>query len=70
VIAAGVVQNKLQPGPMTMIDQKDLKRIVVRNGIPGQSTRTFEYLVRGSGPITIRYAALKGGTVSKTVELR
>ena len=70
VITAGVVLNKFQPGPLSMIDQKDLKRIIVRNGLPGKTTRTVEYLVKGSGPITIQYAALKGGTVKATLELR
>ena len=50
--------------PLSMIDQKDLKRIIIRNGLPGKTTRTIEYLVKGSGPITIQYAALKGGTVT------
>ena len=70
VITAGVMLNKFESGPMSMIDQKDLKRIIIRNGLPGKSTRTIEYLVKGSGPITIQYAALKGGTVKTTVELK
>ena len=70
VITAGVVLNKFQPGPLSMIDQKDLKRIIIRNGLPGKTTRTIEYLVKGSGPVTIQYSALKGGTVRTTVELR
>ncbi len=43
-----------------MIDQKDLRRIIIRNGLPGKTTRTIEYLVKGSGPVTIQYSALKG----------
>lgn len=70
VITAGVVLNKFQPGPLSMIDQQDLKRIIIRNGLPGKTTRTIEYLVKGSGPVTIQYSALKGGTVRTTVELR
>lgn len=70
VITAGVVMNKFQPGPLAMIDQKDLKRIIIRNGLPGKTTRTIEYLVKGSGPVTIQYSALKGGTVKTTVELK
>ena len=30
-----------------MIDQKDLKRVIIRNGLPGNTTRTIEYLVKG-----------------------
>jgi hypothetical protein len=58
VITAGVVLNKFQPGPLSMIDQKDLKRIIIRNGLPGKSTRTIECLVKGSGPVTIQHSAL------------
>ena len=53
-----------------MIDQKELKRILVRSGHPGRATRTIEYLVRGAGSMTVRYSALKGGTVGTTVQLR
>jgi hypothetical protein len=70
VIAAGWVPDKHRPGPTDMIDQKDLKRILVRSGHPGRTTRSVEYLVRGSGPMTVRYSALKGGTVETTVTLR
>jgi hypothetical protein len=36
-----------------MIDQRDLKRIIIRNGLPGKTTRTIEYLVNGSGAVAI-----------------
>jgi hypothetical protein len=70
VIAAGWVPDKHRPGPTEMIDQHDLKRILVRSGHPGRTTRTIEYLVRGSGAMTVRYSAVKGGTVATTVQLR
>ena len=70
IIAAGWVPNKFQPGPTEMIDQKELNRILIRSGHPGRTTKTIEYLVRGSGAMTVRYASLKGGTVRTTVQLR
>lgn len=70
VIAAGWVPNKFRPGPTAMIDQPELDRILVRSGAPGRQTRTLEYLVRGSGSMTIEYSSLKGGTVRTTVQLR
>jgi hypothetical protein len=70
IIAAGWVADKHRPGPTDMIDQKDLKRILVRSGHPGRTTRTVEYLVRGSGAMTVRYSALKGGMGEATVQLR
>ena len=70
VISAGFVENKFMPGPSQMIDQNDLKRIMIRNGHPGRTTRTVEYLMRGSGNVTVRYVSVKGGTVETRVSLR
>ncbi len=70
VIAAGWVADKNQPGPTDIIDQKELDRIMIRSGHPGRTTRTIEYLVRGSGEMTVQYSALKGGTVRTSVRLR
>ena len=70
VVAAGWVPNKHQPGPTQIIDQEELDRILVRSGAPGRTTRTVEYLVRGSGSMTVEYSSVKGGTVRTTVQLR
>jgi hypothetical protein len=70
IIAAGWVADKNRPAPTDMIEQEDLSRILVRSGHPGRTTRTVEYLVRGSGTMTVEYSALKGGTVRTTVRLR
>jgi hypothetical protein len=70
IITAGWVPNKFKPGAITMIDQKELNRIMLRNGLQGKTTRTIEYLVKGSGSMTVKYSSVKGGTVSKTVDLR
>jgi hypothetical protein len=70
VVAAGWVPNKLVPGKTELIDQKELSRIMIRSGHPGRTTRTIEYLVRGSGSMEVTYSTMKGGTVSTTVRLR
>ena len=70
IVAAGWVANKFRPGPTQIIDQEELDRILVRSGHPGRTTRTLEYLVRGSGAMTVQYSALKGGTVRTTVQLQ
>lgn len=70
VVAAGWVPNKHRPGPTQMIDQAELARILVRSGAPGRTTRTLEYLVRGSGTMTVEYSSVKGGTVRTSVALR
>ena len=34
------------------------------------TTKTIEYLVRGRGEMTVTYSALKGGTVTATLQVR
>ncbi len=70
VIAAGWVANKFQPGPTRQIDQEQLERIMIRSGHPGRTTKTVEYLVRGTGDITLKYDSVKGGSVERSVRLR
>lgn len=70
IVAAGWVADRNRPGPTQIIDQHDLKRIMIRSGHPGRTTKTVEYLVRGSGSMEVTYSAVKGGTVSTTVRLR
>ncbi len=70
VLTAGWVQNIHVPGPIDEIDQPELKRIMVRSGHPGRTTRTLEYIVRGSGSFTVHYDSVKGGKASTTVQLR
>jgi hypothetical protein len=70
IVAAGWVQDKNRPGKSQMIDQEKLNRIIVRSGHPGRTTRTVEYLVRGSGNLEVTYSTVKGGTVSTTVLVR
>jgi hypothetical protein len=70
IISVSLVASKYRPAVQQLIDQHDLKRLVIRNGHPGNATRTFQYLVKGSGDVTFRYASVKGGTVQKTVPLK
>ncbi|MEQ9104478.1 MAG: M14 family metallopeptidase [Rhodothermales bacterium] len=69
VISAGWVANKFRPDATELIDQHNLSRIMIRNGHPGHTTRTIEYLLRGRGDVTIRYESTKGGDVQQTVRL-
>lgn len=74
VISVGLIDNKevykVRPSVVQTIDQKDLKRLIIRNGLPGRTTRTFMYLVRGAGEVTLTYDSVKGGRKSKTVTLK
>jgi hypothetical protein len=70
VISAGWVRNKFQPGATILIDQNDLKRILIRNGHPGRTTRTIEYIVQGTGEMKVTYISQKGGIDRSIVELQ
>jgi hypothetical protein len=69
IVAAGWVLDRHRPGRTAMIDQKGLNRILNRSGIPGRTTRTIEYLVRGTGSLEVTYSTVKGGTVRTTVQI-
>ena len=70
VLSAGWVQNKFRPGASDLIDQKQLNRIVIRTGHAGRLTRTIEYLVRGTGEMTVSYDSLKGGKASTKIAVK
>jgi hypothetical protein len=70
ILSASWVANKWRPGVTQMIDQKNLTRIMVRSGLGNHSTRTLQYLVKGTGPITVKYASVKGGSAQKTITLQ
>jgi hypothetical protein len=70
VLSASWVPSKWRPAVAPMIDQKDLARIMLRNGQPGRSTRTVQYLLKGGGSITVKYASAKGGTAQKVIALQ
>jgi hypothetical protein len=74
VISASWIANKetykLKPDVTQLVDQKDLKRIMLRNGLAGKSAKTIMYLVKGSGDIKVAYDSVKGGKASKTIKLQ
>jgi len=74
VISASWIANKetykVKPDVTQLIDQKDLKRIMLRNGLAGKSAKTIMYLVKGSGEIKVAYDSVKGGKASKTFKLQ
>jgi hypothetical protein len=74
VVAASFIDNKAlykaNPTPTALVEQKDLRRIVIRNGHPGKTTRTALLLVKGSGQVTVTYDSVKGGKVSRSITLQ
>jgi hypothetical protein len=70
VLSAGWVRDRFRPGATQLIDQKQLSRILIRNGHAGRTTRAIEYIVKGAGTMTVAYDSLKGGRVSSTIALK
>ena len=70
IISAGWVASKFRPGATELIDQKNLKRIMIRNGHAGRATRTIEYLVRGTGEMVVTYDSVKGGKAVARVAVK
>ena len=63
-------RTSTNPGKTQLIDQEELDRILIRSGHPGKTTKTIEYLVRGTGNMEVTYSSVKGGTVSTTINVR
>lgn len=74
IISASWITNKktqIYKNQVTnLIDQKQLNRLMLRNGHPGKTTRTLQYLVKGSGKIKLTYDSVKGGKVSTSIVLK
>jgi len=70
VLSAGWVASKFRPGATELIEQKDPKRILLRTGTAGRSTRTVEYIVRGTGELTVTYDSVKGGKATTKVAVK
>jgi len=74
IISASWIGNKeiarLRRSVAKPIDQKNLNRIMIRDGHPGKTTRTIQYLVKGSGKIVIAYDSVKGGGAKMEASLR
>jgi len=74
IISASWITNKLTQkytnDVTNLIDQKQLNRLLIRNGNPGKTTRTLQYLVKGSGKVKITYDSIKGGVVSTEIMLK
>ncbi len=73
IISASWISNKNTQDylkPITrIIDQEKLDRLMIRNGHPGKTTRTIQYLIKGSGKITVTYNSVKGGKVTTEFSL-
>jgi hypothetical protein len=74
VVAASFIDNKTvykaNPSVTPLVDQKDLRRILIRNGQPGKTCRTAVLIVKGSGEVKLTYDRAKGGKAGVAVTLK
>ena len=68
VVSAGTVTDPLLK-QVTLIEHKPA-RVLIENGIPGNGSRTYQFIVSGSGNATIRLDCLRGGKDEKSISLR
>ncbi len=61
---SGALGDVLQPV------ERNPARIALETGIDGLAEVTVRWIVTGRGPVTVTYTSQKGGTVSRTVDLR
>lgn len=68
VLAGGTLADRFA-APFEFV-QHEPQRLWIDDGIPGEGCRTFQWLVSGSGPVTVRFAGARAGEAAATIELR
>jgi hypothetical protein len=68
-VAGGGILNDPDTGAMDLVEHQPA-RIAVEAGVRGGSVARVRWFVRGKGPFTVTFQAQKGGTLSRTLELR
>jgi hypothetical protein len=66
VIAAGVIDDRYMDKVRT---QRHRPAKLMVDGVPGRAHVRLMVLVRGEGPVTLRYESLKGGRLERAVTL-
>lgn len=61
---------RAEDSDVELIDQKDLKNLKLSRGIPGKAEVQYEFLVEGTGKVTVKLDCQKGGTHRKTITLK
>ncbi len=68
IVAGGTLDNRFT-APFEFVKHSPHK-LWIDNGIPGESVRTFQWLVHGDGEATIRFSAARAKDVSTKIPLR
>ncbi|MDP6602548.1 MAG: M14 family metallopeptidase [Phycisphaerales bacterium] len=69
VVASGTVSSLLPTAKLEATDTPQPDRISNNSGIGGQSGTLFRFLIEGNGTAQLRYAAQKGGTIERSIQL-
>jgi hypothetical protein len=70
VATSGTVRSLLPTTKLSVIESEQPQRIVVNQGISGNGSTLFQFIVGGFGDIVIEYKAEKGGVLSRKVQLK
>ncbi|MFO0839559.1 MAG: M14 family metallopeptidase [Phycisphaerae bacterium] len=68
VVAGGTIRDRFT-APFEFVEYQP-QRLWVDDGVPGDGFRTFQWLVRGSGRATIRYASPRAASAEMSLEIR
>jgi hypothetical protein len=67
VISSGFVEDRWTKS-VTLIEHRP-ERVILEDGIPGNTTRIIQFLVSGTGKVRIHLDCLKGGRSEETIAL-
>ncbi|MBT5409542.1 MAG: peptidase M14 [Phycisphaerae bacterium] len=70
VAASGTVMSLLKTTKLQRIASENPNRIVINNGIGGNDSTLFQFIIDGKGEVTFTYNAEKGGSLSRKVSLK
>ena len=70
VAASGTTQGILKTAKLNRIESENPERIIVNQGIKGNGSTLFQFIVQGYGNLELKYVAEKGGTLQKTIQLK
>jgi hypothetical protein len=68
VLQAGRLLDRYT-GELSMEGGEDRARLPIEGGIRGKDTARFRFLVRGEGPVTVRFRSEKGGLLERSARL-
>jgi hypothetical protein len=70
VAASGTVRSLQKTTKLDAIDSEQPNRILVNNGISGNGSTLFQFIVTGFGEVAFTYTAQKGGVLEQKVQLK